>query len=76
MTRAQKDMLATLKDHGSVSAVSYRLTFAPDEQKWARDQKYVERIRGEYRLTDSGLAAAIIARGPLTFVYITSRRTT
>jgi len=62
MTQEQKDMVRTLKDHGSVSAVSYRLTFAPEEQKWARDNKYVERVRGEYRLTDAGLAAALLAR--------------
>ena len=58
LTSEQKDMLKTIRDHGSVAPVSYRLTFAPDLQKWARDGKYVERARGEYRLTDSGIALA------------------
>jgi hypothetical protein len=57
MTPEQKDMLKTLKEHGSVSAVSYRLSFEPELQKWARTKGFVGRIRGQYKLTSSGNAA-------------------
>lgn len=60
MTPEQKDMLQTLKDHESVSAVSYRLTFSPDLQKWAKDEGYVERFRGTYRLTGAGKTRLVL----------------
>jgi len=57
MTREQKDMLQTLKEHGSVAALNYRLTFEPALQKWAKEGGYVERVRSTYRLTPVGQRA-------------------
>jgi len=56
-THLQRDMLQTINDNGEIYADPYRLAFSPDLQKWARDQGYVKRVRGKYRLTPAGLAA-------------------
>lgn len=66
MTRDQKDMLVTIKEHGSIAALSYRLTFTPKEQKWAKDQGYVERVRSRYRLTTAGSVAISSQDGAVT----------
>jgi hypothetical protein len=63
VTSNQKELLQTLLEHGGdVPAVSYRLTFAPTEQKWARESGFVERIRGSFRITDAGVHALMEAK--------------
>jgi hypothetical protein len=62
MTKDQKDILKTIHEHGSIAALSYRLTFTPEEQKWAKEEGYVERVRSTYRLTGAGRLALSLSR--------------
>ncbi|UVO33987.1 hypothetical protein KUL72_20970 [Bradyrhizobium arachidis] len=58
MTQEQVDMLQTLNEHGgNVGAVSYRLTFSPELQKWASANNYVIRQRNTFQITVTGAAA-------------------
>lgn len=50
-------MLQMIDRHGTMSAVSYRLTFKADLQKWAREAGLVERSRNSFQLTSSGREA-------------------